>query len=355
MMKKTPALLSVLAALAIAPLPAAAAPLVVLGGVLSTYGVVTFGDMGSATNPYSSDSQGPVAVGGNAYFQDFTVAGVTNNGVNALTVGGNLTQLRAQVGGNVFVGGNADFHDGSQGGATIFGSLTVNGTLINAPTQYVSGPFTGTNPINFSSWQSDIASASTFLSAGNYGTTGNVVYQNQWNQKELSLNGADASLNIFNLSGSLLGQIGGVQPDYSDGGGSFHINIPTGSSAIINVSGVNVNFGHPGNFGFFCNGVNCQESGASNVLFNFYEAQTVDMQSVFGSILAPFADITYTNGQAQGTVIANSIGGPLYRTGEFHFVPYTGLLAVPAPSSAMTFLVGLIALVGISRRRNASV
>src|SRR5258707_975560 len=89
---------------------AQAAPLTTLGDVLSTYNVMVFGNMGTAANPYSSDSHGPVAVGGDAYFRDFTIAEDTNHGVNALTVGGNLNQLRAQDGGNVFVGGNADFH-----------------------------------------------------------------------------------------------------------------------------------------------------------------------------------------------------------------------------------------------------
>jgi len=351
-----PMLFGALAMTALAT-PAAADPIGILADVLATYNVVTFGDLGSAANPYSSDSQGPVAVGGNAYLQDFTVAGITNNGVNALTVAGNLNQLRAQDGGNVFVGGNADFHDGTQGGATVLGTLTVNGALINAPTQYQGPRLTGTDPINFSTLQTNLTAASAMLATGTGGTLGTVVYQDQWNQKELDLNGSNPTLDIFNISAGLLDQIGGVQPDYSDGGGSFQINIPTGATAIINVAGTTVNFGHPGNFGFFCNGVTCSESGADDILFNFYQATSLSIQSVFGSILAPYADITYTNGQVDGTVIANSIGGPLYRTGEFHDDFFTGdppdfaTSNVPAPNALAIMLIGLIGLMSFSRRR----
>jgi choice-of-anchor A domain-containing protein len=313
--------------------------------------------MGSAANPYASDSEGPVAVGGNAYFQDFTVAAVTNHGVNALTVGGNLSQLRAQDGGNVFVGGNADFHDGQQGGATIFGTLTVDGTLIHPPTQFVGVPQHGPDPINFASVHSALTAASALLASPNFGRfqTGQVVYQDQFNQKELDLNGSDPSLDVFNVSGALLGQIGGVQQDYSDGGGSLHINIPNGATAIINIDGSVVNFGHPGNFGFFCDGVVCTDQDSSRILFNFYQATQLDMESVDGSILAPFADVTYTNGEMLGGLIADSLGGPLYTTGEFHDVPFAGTFAVPAPSAASLALVGFGLLLQGHRRRARAV
>jgi len=220
-------------------LPAAASPLTVLGDILSTYGVFTFGDMGSSANPYSSDSEGPVAVGGNA-----------------------------------FVGGNADFHDGSEGGATIFGTLTVNGTLINPPTQYVGAPLTGPNPVDFNTVRTEILAASSMLAASTGGTLGAVVYNNEYNQKELTLNGTSTVLNVFHLSGALLSQISGVNPDFSDGGGSLHMNIATGGTAVINVDGITVNIGHPGNFGFFCNGrITCPKSAGGNVLFNFFVGQ----------------------------------------------------------------------------------
>src|SRR5438132_5284958 len=133
--------------------PAAANPLVALDQTLATYNVFTFGDFGSATNPYSADSQGSMAVGGNAYFQDFNVAANTNHGVNALTVGGDLTETRVANHGNVFVGGNANFPVVDYAGSTVYGTLTVNGTVASAPTQYNNGnngPIgMGVNPVNF--------------------------------------------------------------------------------------------------------------------------------------------------------------------------------------------------------------
>ncbi len=80
-------------AITFAARPAAEYALTYLQVVLSTCDVFVFGNMAAAVSPDASDAQGPVAVGS-----------------------------------------NADFHDGSQGGVTVQGTITVNGTLVNAPT-----------------------------------------------------------------------------------------------------------------------------------------------------------------------------------------------------------------------------
>ncbi len=65
--------------------------------------------------------------------------------------------------------------------------------------------------------------------------------------------------------------------------------MPTGATAIINLSGLSVNFDHPGKFGFFCDGIACSGQDAGTVRFSFFEAQTLSLQSVLGTICATFS------------------------------------------------------------------
>jgi choice-of-anchor A domain-containing protein len=322
-----------------------AAPIDTLEAVLSTYNAMIFGNMGSAANPYGSDSEGAVAVGGNAYLRDFTVASVSNHGANALTVGGNLNQLRAEDHGNVFVGGNADFHDGMQGGATVFGTITVDGTLVHAPTQYVGTRLTGPSPIDFNAVRTDILAASQQLATTTAGTLGTSGHFNPYNPGNFDLIGNSTGLNVFNIDGSMLNALSS---------GQFEIDVPTGATVLINVSGTTFNFG---NFGFFCdsdsNYCSNSKTDAAKILFNFYQATSITMTQIgmLGSVLAPLADVTFYNGNINGTLIANSLaGGPSYMYGEFHDVSFTGTLGVPAPGALSLMLLGFV---GLAFRRRA--
>lgn len=334
-------------ALAASAVPARAEAIVTLAAIAGHYNVFVLGSMGAAASPYTSDSDGPMAVGGNLFLQDFAVASSSANGGPALVVGGNVTQTRGTINGAVFVGGNANFTTNA-GGTTVNGNLNVLGTLVSAPTQVTGTTSTGAGagplPINFQAVGNDLKAASLALTTTSYtsqGMAGTVVQ----NGAQLTLNGSGTGLNFFVLTTAQLAQLGS---------GSFTINLPAGATAIINVSGQAAQIGNPGNFGFFYNGAT-----SDHVLFNFYEATTLSMQSFNGSILAPLATVTFTNGQMNGSLMAGAVNSITYQNGEFHNVLFDGLLptppvtttAVPEPASLMVLGTACLLLLLVARIR----
>ncbi|MCB0116772.1 MAG: choice-of-anchor A family protein, partial [Caldilineaceae bacterium] len=112
----------------------------------------------------------------------------------------------------------------------------------------------------------------------------------------LVLTGTDSERNVFSVSATDLSLANGI-----------YINVPVGSTALINVSGIS---GTLANKAIYINNDNSDApAGQERVLFNFYQASslTVSSISVKGSILAPYALLNLTNGQVNGNVIANQI------------------------------------------------
>ena len=82
------------------------------------------------------------------------------------------------------------------------------------------------------------------------------------------------------------------------GGNITGITSPAGVTTIINVSGTNPTIGINAN-----NNIN-----KNDVLFNFYEARSLTVNSTFNySILAPKADVTLNDGGVFGTVVSNNL------------------------------------------------
>jgi len=348
---RTGALLGVIAGLFGPPLAAHAGPLDTLAQIAGHYNVFVLGDMGSATNPYTSDSEGAMAVGGNLWLQDFTTAADSTYGGTALVVGGNLWETRGEIRGDAYVGGSANFTRNA-GGATVKGDLNVAGQLISAPTSVTGRIYTGVSaaiiPIDFAQIGADLRAAASLLAhpGGDDGKVGTVSMAG----RNLTLTGTSTGVNFFSLTAAQMASLGS---------GSFTLNAPAGSTAIIDVAGQNVTVGAPGNFGFFFNGIS-----VDHVLFNFYEATTLRMQSFQGSILAPHAAVTFTNGQMNGTLMAAQLNSVLYQNGEFHDVLFDGDLPiyamvadsltsseVPEPVGLSVLAFGLGGVVLLRRRR----
>jgi choice-of-anchor A domain-containing protein len=121
--------------------------------------------------------------------------------------------------------------------------------------------------------------------------------------------------------------------------------INVSGSSITNAGGVNMNNG----FSALANGSNI---GASNILWNFYEATSINFGSmrVNGSVLAPFADITMQI-DFDGAVAARSYtGAGQVHNFLFNWTPPT--VSVPEPSILLLLMVGL-GLIGLVRLRRA--
>ena len=132
----------------------------------------------------------------------------------------------------------------------------------------------------------------------------------------LVLTGTDPAQNVFDISSSQLG--------------SITINVPSTSIVIINVSGTAISWPSgtitlPGAKG----GADSDYLFSSNVIWNFYEAQTFYNVStaIEGTILAPLATFTGGSGHVAGQVIVRAMTSLAV---EFHPYYFSGCITWPA-------------------------
>jgi choice-of-anchor A domain-containing protein len=288
------------------------------------------------------DAQGRVAVGGNASFNNFTVASQQLTTTTNLVVGGTLTAQSASVRGHVVTGGNAGYTTptvmgdfSSNGSLTLGGRGTVNGN-IRYNTAYspagttVSGTVTGSVstplPINF-------ATQGAYLSALSAAQVHVGDPSPSFMFSQLFINGM-AGENFFNLTGA---QVAAAT-------GGFNINAPVGATVVLYVSGTG--FTIP-NTGFNLSG----GITVDHLLWNFHEATSFTIQgSARGTFLAPGAAITTSFGGFNGNLIAASLNGSI----ETHLfdgggtggqpTPFDGPLR-PVPEASSLAMAGIAALV----------
>jgi choice-of-anchor A domain-containing protein len=114
--------------------------------------------------------------------------------------------------------------------------------------------------------------------------------------------GRSSSLNVFQTSAATLALATRID-----------VVVPTGATALINVSGIQVSFSSLS--------VNAD---SSRLLFNFYEAQRLSMRGLNGkgSILAPLATTSFLDGAIDGNLVVGGITG----NGRINYVPFVGVL-----------------------------
>ncbi|WP_165244649.1 collagen-binding domain-containing protein [Paludisphaera soli] len=335
-------------------LGAVSSPMTARADLLTTWNLITTGNLYAA-----NDAQGGVRVGGNMYVQN-TFEAAANLGVPsgpALVVGGSIyTAQQNPNPGTVKV---------NNGGAVIGGTVNGGTTNKNQNGQAIVVSQSQGGTVGFDSSVAGIGAADyAELKANSAGflamasTGGTVVIPSPAGQDgpaSFTLTSAnfDALGNaVFNLDGESLFENAKVQQV------SLYLNGHTfqdGESVIFNVSGVNIDFAKSYNFtdGFV--------GSVANIIWNFYEAETINLNNsnFHGALLAPDATLTNMN-TTQGSVFVKNLGTQ-YGNGmraEVHTPYYRGYVpgttAVPEPSSLA--MAGLAVLAGAAwkgRRRSA--
>jgi choice-of-anchor A domain-containing protein len=333
---------------------AAATPYDTLASVAGSYNLFLLGNLGTVASPYASSVQGSVAVAGNAY----TSGAVLDSGFSgpAAVVGGGLTQIGGIDDGNVFVGGQAATFTG---GATVLGSVNVTSsastltygystpptgiyvaptTIVNVPsymTGFVHTAGGAATPLDVFGASTDILNASTALGA-------------------LPASAVISSGGVLTVTLSSSG-LNVVDVTLPDGATITGVNIVTASGAtpsgaVLNIAGNNLKFsGGSYTTGSLTN---------SAVLYNFTNATSLSLSSLAfeGTLLAPLATVSFTNGRMDGSLIAANLLGsaPLYDPGFSEPLPaYASFktASVSEPASGLIMLAPLAALLAGKHRR----
>ncbi|MEK3696723.1 DUF5057 domain-containing protein [Paenibacillus sp. FSL R10-2199] len=243
------------------------------------------------TSINSAQTNGRMAVGGNAQFSSYRLNRPNGVGSNALIVGGN-------------------FIFDSSNGASITGDVVYGGTSQvsqnNTATKVTPGKI-----INFNETGEYLQLQSkTLASLASNGSVDN-----------LSFVGSHSDLNIFD-----------VKPGSSNDVllNNVKINAPQNSTVIINVYGENISI--RGGFDL----TNIQNN---HIVLNFPEAKILSIRDVAvkATILAPLANVQFDSGNIYGTLIAKELhtnnGGTL-NSGLFDGTLPPVVVATPTPIPA---------------------
>lgn len=259
----------------------------------------------------TSDIEGAAVIGGN-----FSGATVYNNptssqpsGYGALTVYGSTSgnPINIDNGGSAYVGGTH--------GATV----NFNG----------GGGYIGAPPNTITDFETAMNSLSSSLSAL-APTSSLPALTPPVNNLVITAVPNGAGIAVIDMTAAQLALIS-----------SFSINLNGASSLIINVSGSTVNFSANDESG---------TTGANNIIWNFYQASSVDLTTqIGGTVLAPGADVT-NNNQIDGVLVADAWTG----NSELHDWAFDGPLPggspIPEPATFALLAAGL-AGIGLLRRR----
>lgn len=322
-----------------------AAPIDTVDGLIAAgYNTYVESDLGSAQSAYTSDSQGAIAAGGNAYLTNFGAStNSTANGVG-LAVGGNVSVTYGSVNGAISAGGNvsglsAGFNNVSAGGNVNYtygqingsvsaaGSVALNGAGVSGPIAAGGGgtyngqtvqasPVSYTAPVNFAAVNADLTKISTSLATAQI-TAGDTLAQTGGG---FVFTATQAGQNVFDVTAAQFAAMKGSQVTFA--------STVAGATDVINVADSGT-VALPGNMSFAYSGT----MSDNKVLLNLANASTVTAGTGVSediSIMAPNATfIGNSGGNLTGALfVQNLTGGEQLNTAQGGAIS-TAMFATP--------------------------
>lgn len=242
-----------------------------IGAVMGGANVFTAGNF---TANYS-DVEGSIVSGGNVAIQGYAV---------------NLNNKAAYGGYAIAAGGNIALQGGTiSNGVTYAGGTT---DLKNA----AKTPSTTVSPVDFAAAAQQFKDIAAGLST--VASTGTVTRLYSANQVTGSGKGG---VDVFNINA-----------DFFNGGNNWMLTgLSPGQTLIFNISGKQGGFNN-GNIGF-------EPLKGYNVLFNFFEAESINVNGIIGSVLAPYATVQSGWGVVNGQVIADTWNSSIQVNANHYF------------------------------------
>jgi choice-of-anchor A domain-containing protein len=365
-------ILATASATSAAPLPATADAQSVNAGLqaMRDYNLIVLKDLQS-----SSQVQGRTFVGGNlsgGSSNYMTNPGGQAGGV-ALTVGGNVTGGAKNInnGGSVKVGGNLDSGANMNGGGSVYAEGNVKKVNANGASVYSDGNVSNTNAKDIyyggavsnsngtkhagdhsaDGIQAAIAETTASLTTDLVATSDFFAGLDATHSLTYSANGQQAIFDAGSGTGVAVFSISDLNAALKNRS-QLIFNTPIGYDAvIINVGGLKVSLPSSINF-------NGPSGLGANVIWNFYEATSVDLgsKSWYGSILAPEAQLKNNNFVSGSVVAASMIQNGEIRMNGLSAPGLTALsnTAVPEPATWAMMILGFGAIGSVLRRRRAA-
>lgn len=228
--------------------------------------------------------QGPIAAGGSATLQSFSV--------------NNVAQLPHGV-----VAGRATLQSGA-----LFGSLTLaERATLPTNVSLVNGAQLNTEPVDFEAAETALLSLSEALAG--YTSTGTV---SAGDAGALLLSGSSPGLNVFSVTAEQL-----------EAASTVTVAVPAEAVVVVNVAGSEL--------ALSAMAVVLDGAVNENVLWNLFGVYDVSLSSLSfsGSMLAPNAAVSFASGNFQGTLVARSFVG----SGHFEYFPFNAWDTVRFTSS----------------------
>ncbi|MDZ7924372.1 MAG: choice-of-anchor A family protein [Marinagarivorans sp.] len=291
-------------------------------------------------------------------------------------VSGDFTHNSSSIGGKAFIGGNFIAKNSTDVGVTLTPSSTLdslvtvgnikgNGTWFNVQAgNVVAGGSVNKANFNFNGGGTLKKGDKTALTSQRDSMT-NELKSASSNYSAMTNNGnlvKTSNLTQFNYTGNDSTAIFNVKAaDVFRQNASLNLNAGSASTVIINVSTARIagaagavayDFTAPGGINFtngFQPNSNASNLGASNILWNFFDATELSLQGMDtfrGSLLAMGANIM-SIGTADGSIAAKS----LIQSRQIHNYTFVPPTETPLPASVQFLLMGMAAFIGLRRWR----